>query len=193
MTDLRLGDGCVVDDTVDVPGFRRRGRPTDRTATTPPSGRGRSSTPTSSSATACRRATTSSCANRPSSATTSSWNQDCPRRPLRIGDDASLQTGVYVPPYSDVGDRVFLGPNAVLTNDPIPSGGTATSWARRSATTSASARTRLSLPGVSVESGRSSPPALVVTEDVPPETLAIGVPAEHRPLPPELDATNLQE
>lgn len=38
----------------------------------------------------------------------------------RIGKGTSVQTGVYVPPGSVGSDSVFLGPHALLTNDPYP-------------------------------------------------------------------------
>jgi len=37
-----------------------------------------------------------------------------------VADDVSMQTGVYVPSYTEIGDRVFLGPSATLLNDPYP-------------------------------------------------------------------------
>lgn len=109
-----------------------------------------------------------------------------------VGDNASLQTGVYVPPFSDVGDRVFLGPNAVLTNDPYPlrqdcdlTGPTL----EDDVTVGANATV---LPDVTVGERSFVAAGSVVTADVPPETLAVGVPARHRPLPPELDGKNVE-
>ena len=110
-----------------------------------------------------------------------------------IGDGASLQTGVYVPPYSDVGDRVFLGPNAVLTNDPYPLREDCDLVGPTLEDDVSVGANATILPGVTVGERSFVAAGSVVTEDVPPETLAIGVPAEHRPLPDELDATNVQE
>ncbi|MHC4753476.1 MAG: acyltransferase, partial [Planctomycetota bacterium] len=31
--------------------------------------------------------------------------------------NVSIQSGVYIPTYCEIGDDVFIGPNAVLTND----------------------------------------------------------------------------
>ena len=108
-----------------------------------------------------------------------------------IGDDASLQTGVYVPPYSDVGDRVFLGPHAVLTNDPHPLRNDCDlEGPTLEADVSVGANATI-LPDVTVGERAFVAAGSVVTEDVPPETLAVGVPARHRPLPAELDATNV--
>jgi acetyltransferase-like isoleucine patch superfamily enzyme len=107
-----------------------------------------------------------------------------------IGSSVSLQTGVYIPRRTTVGDRVFVGPRAVLTNDPYP--------LRRDVVlrgpilgdgVSVGANATL-LPGVTVGEGSFVAAGAVVTEDVPPGTLALGAPARHRPLPEELSAPN---
>lgn len=107
-----------------------------------------------------------------------------------IGDRCSLQTGVYVPAKTTIGDDVFIGPNAVLTNDSYPvrtdddlSGATIEDGV------SVGANATL-LPGITVGEGAFVAAGAVVTRDVPPETLAVGSPAEHRPLPEPLDAKN---
>lgn len=107
-----------------------------------------------------------------------------------IGDDVSMQTGVYVPSYTEIGNRVFLGPNATLLNDPYPVrtdvdlvgpsirddvsiGGNATV-----------------LPEVTVGKRAFVAAGAVVTQDVPPGKLAIGAPASITDLPPELKGGN---
>lgn len=107
-----------------------------------------------------------------------------------IGSDTSLQTGAYVPRESWLGDEVFLGPRATLTNDPYPvrsevplDGPTI----RDGATVGANATV---LSGVEVGENAFIAAGAVVTRDVPEETLAIGVPAEHRDLPGELAGGN---
>ncbi len=192
MTDLRLGENCTVDDTVDVPS-------PDEEQTPPRIGSG-----------ATVRSGTIIYPDVVVGDGLQTGHHVVVREQTVVGDDvvlgtktvidgrcdvgdgASLQTGVYVPPYSEVGDRVFLGPNAVLTNDPYPlrrdcdlEGATL----KADATVGANATI---LPGVTVGERAFVAAGSVVTEDVPPETLAVGVPAEHRPLPDELDATNGQ-
>ena len=107
-----------------------------------------------------------------------------------IGSGVSLQTGVYVPRETTIGDDVFLGPHAVLTNDPYP--------IRREVDlvgpiledhVSVGANATL-LPDVTVGEGSFVAAGAVVTDDVPPETLAVGAPAEHRALPDRLDGGN---
>ena len=107
-----------------------------------------------------------------------------------IGSHVSLQTGVYVPTNTHIGDQVFVGPRAVLTNDPHP--------VRREADlagphlddgVSVGANATL-LPGVTVGEGAFVAAGSVVTRDVPPRTLAVGVPARHEPLPDSLSGDN---
>ena len=107
-----------------------------------------------------------------------------------IGDEVSMQTGVYVPSETTVGDRVFLGPRAVLTNDPYPlrqGVDLAGPTLEDDVTVGANATV---LPGVTVGERSFVAAGAVVTEDVPPSTLAVGTPAKHRPLPESLAAGN---
>jgi len=39
---------------------------------------------------------------------------------VRIGDGTKIEGSVYIPPMSRIGRNVFIGPAAVLTNDPYP-------------------------------------------------------------------------
>lgn len=108
----------------------------------------------------------------------------------RIGDDVSLQTGVYLPSRSTVGDRVFVGPRAVFTNDPYPlrtEAELAGPTLEPDVSVGANATV---LPGVTIGRGAFVAAGAVVTGDVPPETLAVGAPATHEPLPPELEGGN---
>ncbi|AHG04024.1 transferase [Halobacterium sp. DL1] len=107
-----------------------------------------------------------------------------------IGDGTRLQTGVYLPANTTVGDRVFFGPHAVLTNDPYPLR-TATELVGPTIEDDASIGANATiLPGVTVGEGAFVAANAVVTEDVPPETLAVGSPAVHEPLPEELEGGN---
>jgi acetyltransferase-like isoleucine patch superfamily enzyme len=109
-----------------------------------------------------------------------------------IGSNVSLQTGVYIPSYTTIGSKVFLGPHAVLTNDPYPlreevdlKGPTLEDHV------SIGANATL-LPEVTVGEGAFVAAGAVVTEDVPAETLAVGNPARHESLPENLQGGNVQ-
>ncbi len=110
-----------------------------------------------------------------------------------IGSHVSLQTGVYIPAETEIGNRVFLGPHAVLTNDPYPvrngddrelNGPTI----ENGVTVGANATI---LPEVTIGEDAFVAAGSVVTDHVPPRTLAIGTPAKHLALPPELQGGNL--
>ncbi|MEM0074835.1 MAG: acyltransferase [Nitrososphaerota archaeon] len=93
-----------------------------------------------------------------------------------IGDNTRIEGSVYIPPLTDIGNNVFIGPGVVFTNDPYP-------MSKR-------------LVGVKVEDfaaigaravikagvtiGRGSVVAMgsVVTKDVPPDKVVMGVPAK---------------
>lgn len=109
---------------------------------------------------------------------------------VTIGSRVSIQTGVYIPPETTIGDDVFIGPGAVLTNDPFPirtnvglDGPTVEDHV------SIGANATL-LPGIEVGAGAFVAAGAVVADDVPERTLAVGVPAEPRALPPELAKEN---
>jgi acetyltransferase-like isoleucine patch superfamily enzyme len=111
---------------------------------------------------------------------------------VQAGDDVILQGGVYIPTHVVIGDRVFIGPRAVLTNDRYP-------LRRRDAyapqgpvieddvTIGANATV---LPGLKIGRGAMVAAGAVVTIDVPEWSLAVGVPARIRDLPPELHEGN---
>jgi len=107
-----------------------------------------------------------------------------------LGSRVQLQTGAYVPSHTTIGDDVFLGPRAVLTNDPYPlrtdadlDGPTVCEGASIGANATV-------LPGVTIGENPFVAAGAVVTEDLPADTLAVGVPARGRPLPDELAGGN---
>jgi acetyltransferase-like isoleucine patch superfamily enzyme len=111
-----------------------------------------------------------------------------------LGDGVSLQTGAYLPRETTLGDRVFLGPHACLTNDRYPVRGDAEGDADLVGPTldddvTVGANATI-LPGVTVGQRAFVAAGAVVVDDVPPATLATGVPATHRPLPPHLQTGN---
>jgi len=95
---------------------------------------------------------------------------------VKIGENTMIEGSVYISPLSRIGKNVFIGPAAALTNDPYP--------------------TSKKLIGVTIEDGvvigsravikagitvgKNSIIAMgaVVTKDVPPNVVVVGVPAK---------------
>ena len=109
---------------------------------------------------------------------------------VEVGSGVRLQSQVYVPPATTVGDGVFVGPNATLTNDPYPLRVAAELTGPTLARGVSVGANATLLPGVRVGERSFVAAGAVVDEDVPPDTLAVGVPAEHRPLPDRLEGGN---
>ena len=98
----------------------------------------------------------------------------------KIGSNVRIQSNVYIPRRTVVEDNVFIGPNAVLTNDRYPpSSELKGPIIKRGAKIGANSTI---LPGVIVGEGALVAAGAVVTRDVPPGKLAIGVPARFRDL-----------
>ncbi|EHQ34349.1 acyltransferase [Methanoplanus limicola] len=98
-----------------------------------------------------------------------------------IGNNVSLQSLVYIPTDVIIEDDVFIGPNAVLTNDPYPPrGGIKGPVIKKGASIGANATI---LPGVVIGEGALVAAGAVVTKDVPDGVLAVGAPARFKELP----------
>jgi len=112
---------------------------------------------------------------------------------VEIGDFVKIESQCYIPTHVKIGSRVFIGPGTTLTNDPNPLkhreqyrplgpviedgatvGGGVTIC-----------------PGVRIGEDAFVAAGSVVTKDVPPRTLAVGVPARHKPLPENLQGRNM--
>ena len=105
-----------------------------------------------------------------------------------IGNDVSLQSMVYIPTNTRIGNCVFIGPNAVLTNDRYPPrkiGGLRGPVIRDGAALGANATL---LPGICIGEGSLVAAGAIVTRDVPDHMLAIGSPARIKPLPCQMNA-----
>lgn len=94
---------------------------------------------------------------------------------VRIGSGTMIEGSVYIPPLSRIGKNVFIGPAAVLTNDPYPPSRRMTG-VRVEDGAVIGARAVIKA-GVKV--GKRSVVAMgaVVTKDVPPGKVVMGVPA----------------
>jgi acetyltransferase-like isoleucine patch superfamily enzyme len=109
---------------------------------------------------------------------------------VRIGDNTRIEGSVYIPPLTRIGKNVFIGPAAVMTNDLYPMS--------------------KKMVGVTIEDGaiicggavikagvtigKRSVVAMgaVVTKDVPPEVVVMGVPARQAYTRKEYDAKKLK-
>jgi len=103
-----------------------------------------------------------------------------------IGDNCRIQSMVFIPTNTEIGNDVFIGPNAVLTNDRYPPTGKPELKGpvlENNVTIGANVTI---LPFVRVGEGAAVAAGSVITSDVPPGMLAIGVPARIRDLPLEM-------
>lgn len=98
-----------------------------------------------------------------------------------IGNDVSLQTMVYIPTNTTIGDHVFIGPNAVLTNDRYPPSGSLEGPVVK--TGAAIGANATILPGVCIGEGAFVAAGSIVTRDVPDHMMAVGIPARMKDLP----------
>ena len=100
-----------------------------------------------------------------------------------IGNNVSLQSRVYLPTNTRIGNHVFIGPNAIFTNDRYPPsriGGLEGPHVMDGAAIGANATL---LPGVCIGEGTLVAAGAIVTRDVPDHMMAIGAPAKIRELP----------
>jgi acetyltransferase-like isoleucine patch superfamily enzyme len=112
---------------------------------------------------------------------------------IRIGSGVKIMAHVYLPSTTEIGNMVFIGPNATFLNDRHP---------MRQAAPVAGAKVEdhatigggaVICPGIRIGRGAFVAAGAVVNKDVPPGVLARGVPARHYPLPESLAAGNLPE
>ena len=94
---------------------------------------------------------------------------------VRIGSGTKIEGSVYIPPMSRIGKNVFIGPAAVLTNDPYPPSKRMVGVKiEDDVVIGARAVIRA---GVTVGRGSVVAMGAVVTKDVPPGKVVMGVPA----------------
>jgi acetyltransferase-like isoleucine patch superfamily enzyme len=105
---------------------------------------------------------------------------------VRIGSGTKIEGSAYIPPMSRIGKNVFIGPAAVLTNDPYPPSKRMIGVTiEDNAVICAGAVIRA---GVTVGRGSVVAMGAVVTKDVPPGRVVMGVPARIMYTRKEFDA-----
>lgn len=112
---------------------------------------------------------------------------------IRIGNGVKIMAHVYLPSTTVIGDMVFIGPGTTFLNDKFP-------MRRAAPVEGARIEDHVTIgggvticPGVTVGRNVFIGAGALVNKDVPPDTLAYGVPARHFPLPEELGEGNRPE
>ncbi len=111
---------------------------------------------------------------------------------LTIGNGVKIMAQVYVPSRTTIGDFVFIGPGTTFLNAKYPM--------REGTVQGAIIEDHVCIgggvticPGVRIGRGSFIAAGTVVNKDVPPNTLALGVPARHQPIPAHIGSENLPE
>jgi len=109
---------------------------------------------------------------------------------VRIGANTRIEGSVYIPPLTRIGKNVFIGPAAVITNDPYP-------MSKRMVGVTIEDGAVIgggSVIKAGVTVGKNSVVAMgaVVTKDVPPGVVVLGVPARMAFTRKEYDAKKLK-
>lgn len=94
----------------------------------------------------------------------------------KIGSNVSIQTGVYVTSYTTIEDGVFLGPLCVTTNDRYMKYGVTLQGSVIKEGARIGANSTI-MSGITIGEGAIVAAGSVVTKDVPPYKVVMGLPA----------------
>jgi len=111
---------------------------------------------------------------------------------VELGEGVRIMSMVYIPSRTRIGNHVFIGPGTTFLNDKLP-GRLEVMKSPLGATIEDEVMIGggcVILPGIRIGTQSFIAAGTLVTRDVPPHTLAIGSPAEHRPLPAAIDRPN---
>ena len=95
---------------------------------------------------------------------------------VKIGNNTMIEGLVYIPPLSRIGNNVFIGPSASLTNDPFPPSEKLIGVTIKDNVIIGSRA--VIKAGVTIGENSVVAMGAVVTKDVSPNTVVIGVPAK---------------
>jgi acetyltransferase-like isoleucine patch superfamily enzyme len=112
---------------------------------------------------------------------------------LQIGNGVKIMAHVYLPSTTDIGDMVFIGPGTSFMNDRYPMRLAAPVQGPRIEDHVSIGGGVTVCPEVTIGRNSVIGAGSVVNKDVPPRTLAYGVPARHYPLPEHISQGNLPE
>ncbi len=111
---------------------------------------------------------------------------------IRIGNGVKIMAHVYIPSTTVIGNMVFIGPGTTFLNAKYPMRQPGVQGARIEDHVCIGGGVTI-CPGVTIGHNSFIGAGSVVNKDVPPETLAYGVPARHHPLPENISHGNLPE
>ena len=115
---------------------------------------------------------------------------------VEIGSGTKIMAHVYIPSRTRIGSVVFVGPGVTFLNHLHPIRGETDGLKVQGAVLEDNVSVGggcTILPGVKIGQGSFIGAGSVVTRDVPPWTLAYGVPARHHEMPEKLRAGNMPE
>ena len=112
---------------------------------------------------------------------------------LRIGSGVKIMAHCYLPSTTEIGDMVFIGPGTTFLNDKYPMRRTAPVCGPRVEDNVSIGGNVTVCPEVTIGQNSVVGAGALVNRDVPPNTLAYGVPARHHPLPADIADGNLPE
>jgi acetyltransferase-like isoleucine patch superfamily enzyme len=115
---------------------------------------------------------------------------------VEIGTGTKIMAHVYIPTRTRIGSRVFIGPGTNILNDRHPIRKAPGEMVVKGPTVEDNVSIGggcTIFPGITIGEGAFIGGGSVVTKDVPPWTLAYGVPARHYEMPSDLRGGNRQE
>ncbi|HWL07171.1 MAG TPA: acyltransferase [Planctomicrobium sp.] len=112
---------------------------------------------------------------------------------VRIGNGVKIMAHVYIPSMTTIGNFVFIGPGVNFLNAKYPMRQDVPVQGAHVEDAACIGGGVTICPGVTIGKGALIGAGAVVNKDIPPHTLAYGVPARTYPLPDDIPEENLPE